>query len=122
MEGQANTKRQEYPVVASEVYGLEVIAPKSPPPEPFMGRWFRSMVQGATAIFILLIVEIFLELLFNSLPSIRQFGLRFLWTTEWNPVTEQFGALPFIFGTVVSSLIALALAAWVGISERRIFS
>jgi phosphate transport system permease protein len=49
------------------------------------------------------------------MPSMREFGLRFLWTSEWNPVTGRFGALPFIFGTVVSSFIALGLAAFVGI-------
>ncbi len=45
-----------------------------------------------------------------ALPSIRQFGWGFLTSTEWNPVQGEFGALPFIFGTVVSSLLALVLA------------
>jgi phosphate transport system permease protein len=80
-----------------------------------MGRCFPFMVGGATGIFVVLISGLFIELFLNSLPSIRQFGLSFLWTSEWNPVTEHFGALPFIYGTVVSSLIAVALAAWVGI-------
>lgn len=43
-------------------------------------------------------------------PSIRAFGWSFLTSTEWNPVAGEFGAAPFIVGTVVSSLLALLLA------------
>ncbi len=43
-------------------------------------------------------------------PAIQNFGLSFIWTEAWDPVTEQFGALIFIYGTVVTSLIALAIA------------
>ena len=81
-----------------------------------VARSFPLLVGCGTGIFVLLVAGLFVELLVNSLPSIREFGLSFLWSSEWNPVTERFGALPFIFGTVVSSVIALALAAAVGIS------
>jgi phosphate transport system permease protein len=43
-------------------------------------------------------------------PAIEQFGLSFIWTDVWNPVTKQFGALAFIYGTVVTGAIALLLA------------
>ena len=43
-------------------------------------------------------------------PSMREFGAAFITSTEWNPVAGEFGALPFIFGTVVSSLLALLIA------------
>jgi phosphate transport system permease protein len=46
----------------------------------------------------------------GSMLSIRQFGFHFLITSTWDPVAEQFGALPFIYGTIVSSLIALIIA------------
>lgn len=46
----------------------------------------------------------------NSLPTIRQFGFAFLIGSDWKPASEIFGALPFIYGTIVSSLIALVLA------------
>ena len=46
----------------------------------------------------------------GSILSIRQFGFHFLATSIWDPVAEEFGALPFIYGTVVSSLIALIIA------------
>jgi len=45
-----------------------------------------------------------------SMPSIQKFGLNFLSDTNWDPVTEKFGALPFIYGTIVSSLLALIIA------------
>jgi phosphate transport system permease protein len=50
------------------------------------------------------------------MPAIQHFGLRFLTTTDWNPVTEKFGALPAIFGTVFTAFLALAIALPVGIS------
>jgi phosphate transport system permease protein len=43
-------------------------------------------------------------------PAIQDFGLSFIWTNAWNPVSLDFGALSFIYGTVVTSFIALALA------------
>ena len=99
----------------TEASVYDAVALGAHPPESFIGRCFPMIVRGATGIFLLLITGLFIELFVNSLPSIRQFGLSFLWTSDWNPVTERFGALPFVYGTVVSSLIALALAAGVGI-------
>jgi phosphate transport system permease protein len=43
-------------------------------------------------------------------PAIQDFGLSFIWTNAWDPVTKEFGALIFIYGTVVTSMIALLLA------------
>ena len=43
-------------------------------------------------------------------PAIQHFGLSFVWTDAWNPVTQDFGALAFVYGTVVTSVIALAIA------------
>lgn len=57
-----------------------------------------------------LIGLILYELLVGSWPTIKTFGLSFLTTSSWNPVTEKFGALPFIYGTLLSSLIALIIA------------
>jgi phosphate transport system permease protein len=115
MEDQARIQRAEYRAVETETDVREAVATKPTTPGSWIGRCFPFMVGGATGIFVLLITGLFVELFLNSLPSIRAFGLSFLWSSEWNPVTERFGALPFIYGTVVSSLIALALAAWVGI-------
>ncbi|MEI8308926.1 MAG: phosphate ABC transporter permease subunit PstC [Chloroflexales bacterium] len=51
----------------------------------------------------------------QSALSRAAFGWSFFWTTAWDPVAEEFGALPYIFGTVVSSLVALAMAGPIGI-------
>jgi phosphate transport system permease protein len=63
----------------------------------------------ALTVFVL-IVLIGYELSQGSTLAFSRFGWRFLAITDWDPVNEQFGALPFIFGTLVSSLIALVIA------------
>jgi hypothetical protein len=50
------------------------------------------------------------ELVSHSQISLHRFGWHFFVGSAWNPVTNEFGALPFIYGTIVSSLVALALA------------
>jgi len=46
----------------------------------------------------------------SALPAVREFGWGFLTSSEWNPVEGEFGALPFIFGTLASSLLAVLIA------------
>ncbi|HWX20867.1 MAG TPA: phosphate ABC transporter permease subunit PstC [Candidatus Binatia bacterium] len=70
-------------------------------------RWLTLVM--ALAVFVL-IVLIGYELAHGSHLALRKFGWRFITSTEWDPVNEQFGALPFIFGTLVSSAIALLIA------------
>jgi phosphate transport system permease protein len=84
------------------------------PPAP-SGKIFEWAVYGATGVFLAVVAGLFVELLTNSWLSISIFGLPFLWTSQWNPVTSQFGALPFIYGTVVSSAIAILLASVAGV-------
>ena len=74
-----------------------------------------ASVRGATLLFVLIVIGLFVELLRGSWPSLTAFGLKFLVTSQWNPVTNQFGALPLIYGTVVSSGIAILLAGFVGV-------
>ncbi len=50
-----------------------------------------------------------------SMPAIREFGLPFLFSSEWDPVADKYGALPFIFGTLYSSFVAILLAAPLGV-------
>jgi len=77
---------------------------------------FRT-VAGIVASFVpAALVLIVLTLLQQAAPAIRQFGLGFLTRSEWNPVTDQFGALPAIFGTVATAFMALALALPVGVA------
>jgi len=63
----------------------------------------------ALSVFVLIILVGY-ELAYGSRLALRKFGLHFLTSSDWDPVNEQFGALPFIFGTLVSSAIALVIA------------
>lgn len=78
-------------------------------------RGFAAVVYGGSILFAVLIVGLFAELVLGSWPSIVAFGPSFIWKSNWNPITSNFGALPMIYGTVVTSFIAIALAAFVGI-------
>lgn len=66
------------------------------------------MVAAATILFI--VVAIILLMTQASLPSLERFGFGFLFGREWRPAQNEFGALPFIWGTVISSLLALIMA------------
>src|SRR5215469_15302880 len=67
-----------------------------------------TLIMGLSVF--LLIILIGYELAQGSHLAMRKFGWRFLVSTDWDPVSEQFGALPFIVGTLVSSGIALLIA------------
>ncbi len=63
------------------------------------------------AFFVLILLSgIIISLLYGSLPSIKAFGFGFISSTDWNPVTEQFGAWSSIRGTLISAGIALLVA------------
>lgn len=76
---------------------------------------FFLVLRVACVLILLLFGGLTLQLLRLSLPALSHFGLSFLTKTEWNPVSERFGALAFVYGTVVSSLIALVFALPVSI-------
>ena len=78
-------------------------------------RGFAAVVYGGSALFAVLIVGLFIELVLGSWPSLRAFGPSFIWQSAWDPVASKFGALPMIYGTVVTSFIAILLASFVGI-------
>lgn len=66
-------------------------------------------------IIMFLLAGILFKLSWESWPSIQKFGLPFLYQSTWDPVFENFGALPFIYGTLVSSFVALLLAIPIGV-------
>jgi len=76
--------------------------------------WGDVLFRGTTAAFAAGIVIVFtgmiIVLTYQSLPSIKAFGLSFLISTSWNPVTENFGALIPICGTLISTFLALIFA------------
>ena len=71
---------------------------------------FGGLARLAAIITLLLLGGIIVSLVVASMPSIKQFGLAFLWTADWDPPSKQFGALVPIYGTIATSLIALIIA------------
>jgi len=74
-------------------------------------------MQGFGLIVIALALGIFWKLLQNSLMTWKVFGLKFLVTDVWDPVQDIYGALPFIFGTLVSSALAHLIAVPLGVGS-----
>ncbi len=75
-----------------------------------------QQVTRAAAIFVLLLLSgVIISLVQGSIPALRAFGFSFLVSSRWNPVTEIFGALPAIYGTVITSFIAMLIAVPVGL-------
>jgi phosphate transport system permease protein len=71
---------------------------------------FAGACQAAGGFVLLLLGGIIVELFIGGLPAFRAFGLPFLWSTEWDPVSEVFGAGVSIYGTVVTAVLAILLA------------
>ncbi len=71
---------------------------------------FSALVRLAALITLFLLGGIIISLIIASWPSIQQFGISFLWQKTWDAPAEQFGALIPIYGTLVTSLIALIIA------------
>jgi phosphate transport system permease protein len=76
---------------------------------------FRHLTRLAAIAVLILLSGVIISLVHGSLPALRQFGFGFLTTDRWNPVTENFGALAPIYGTLVTSLIAMLIAVPVGL-------
>ncbi|MCB9450029.1 MAG: phosphate ABC transporter permease subunit PstC [Anaerolineaceae bacterium] len=73
-------------------------------------RNFRNLVRAGSWSMVLLLLGVIILLFIYSLPAIQRYGFGFLLSNEWDPVAEDFGAAPYIFGTIVTSIIALILA------------
>ncbi len=71
---------------------------------------FRFMTMAAALLVLALLAGVLLALLYGGWPALRTFRFGFLTSTIWNPVTEQFGALAPLYGTVITSLLAMLLA------------
>jgi phosphate transport system permease protein len=76
---------------------------------------FRLMTQIAAFSVLAILGAIFVSLVIGSWPALKAFGPGFVTTEVWNPVTEKFGALAAIYGTVVTSFIAMLIAVPIGI-------
>ncbi len=71
---------------------------------------FRLLMLTAGLFVVSIVIAMVVALASDSMLSIRRFGFGFLTGRQWNPIKGEFGALPFIYGTIVSSLIALLIS------------
>ncbi len=76
---------------------------------------FRTILFIFAAIILVIVVAMIFMMVWNSTPTISKFGLDFLTGRVWQPAESIFGALPFIYGTVVSSVIALIISVPISI-------
>ena len=71
---------------------------------------FRAILFACALLLLVIVSAMIILMASSSMLSIREFGWGFLTGVSWDPIKGQFGALPFIYGTVVSSLLALIIA------------
>ena len=83
---------------------------------------FRGVTAAAACVLVAIVASIALVLAYESVDARRTFGWSFLTTAKWDPVFKEFGALPFIYGTLMSSLLALLQAVPLGIGTALFLS
>ena len=76
---------------------------------------FRYLTRAAAITVLLILGGIIVSLIQGSMPALRTFGFSFLYEQSWNPVTEKFGAIAPIYGTVLTSFIAMLIAVPIGL-------
>ena len=85
-----------------------------PPPKKRVAPWadtlFAVLAHSAAWLTLALLAGIIVSLVIGAAPAIREFGLGFLWSSDWDPVKDKYGGLVMIYGTLMTSLIALVIA------------
>src|SRR5262249_25203723 len=76
---------------------------------------FRHLTRAAALGVLLILSGVILSLVIGSMPALREFGFGFLVSQRWHPVTENFGALAPIYGTIITSFIAMLIAVPIGL-------
>jgi phosphate transport system permease protein len=76
---------------------------------------FRILTRSAALAVLVILGGVIVSLIIGSIPALQAFGLAFPFSQSWNPVTEKFGALAPIYGTLVTSFIAMLIAVPVGL-------
>ena len=76
---------------------------------------FRALTRAAAIGVLIILGGVIISLIDGSVPALRAFGFNFLFEERWNPVTEKFGALAPIYGTLITSFIAMLIAVPVGL-------
>ena len=89
------------------------------PPSRFGDKAFYWLTLAMASAVVVLVILIGWELWAGFAAAIQKFGFHFLATSTWDPVAEQFGALPFIYGTLVSSADCVNYRCAARASQRR---
>lgn len=71
---------------------------------------FKLSLTIAVLVVVILLMAAAISLIFGSLPALREFGWKFFFSKDWDPVSEKFGALPFLAGTLLTSFLALLIS------------
>ncbi|HJU49389.1 MAG TPA: phosphate ABC transporter permease subunit PstC [Pseudogulbenkiania sp.] len=74
-----------------------------------LDKLFRNVTRAFAFLVLALLIGILISLVIGALPSIKAFGWHFFVTSDWDPVSQKFGALVPIYGTLATSLIALLI-------------
>jgi phosphate transport system permease protein len=77
---------------------------------PFLDKLFGLVARGAALLTLCILLAILASLTVNAWPAIEKYGLGFLTSPVWDPVQEEFGGLVMIYGTLMTSFIALVIA------------
>lgn len=76
---------------------------------------FHGLTLLAAIVVLVIFAGVMTALTMGAWPAIKEFGLQFIYTQKWNPVTDRYGALASIYGTLVTSVIAMFVAVPIGI-------
>ncbi len=100
---------------ASRYEGTDHPMDRSGPPAPRRSApWadavFSLLAHAAAVLTLAILIGIIVSLVFGAMPAIREYGLSFLWRSDWDPVKESYGGLVMIYGTLMTSAIALLVA------------
>lgn len=71
---------------------------------------FKNSLTLSAITVVVILLAIFFTLLVNSLPSLKAFGIHFFFNKTWDPVADEYGALPFLTGTLITSFLALLIS------------
>jgi phosphate transport system permease protein len=86
----------------------------APPRAKFGGGWadriFSLLARAAALLTLSILAAIIISLVIGAWPAIKEYGLSFLWRAEWDPVQDKYGGLVMIYGTLMTSAIALVIA------------
>jgi len=89
---------------------------RRPAYEKFVDSSFRTIAISMASMVALILVAILIVVFWGSLESMGRYGWKFLVTSNWNPVTDKYGALTAIYGTLVTSIFSILIAVPLGVA------